>query len=89
MWFNPKHLQDAKYKAGKGHLTGIFGYWWHFKLAIMEFFFLVLICIGSLIHAICPWVLDFKLLTWRINRLRYLKKRIPDDEALKKIHFDD
>ena len=66
MWFNPKHLKEAKAKADKPDA----GYWWHFRLAINEFFFLLLVCIGSLIHAIFPWVLDFKLLEWRINRLK-------------------
>jgi len=55
----------------------------------MEFFFLVFVCIGSLIHAIFPWVLDFKLLEWRLNRLKTLKKKLPDDPQLKKVHFDD
>ena len=89
MWFNRKHLKDAKYKANVEHLTGIVGYLWHFKLAIMEFFFLVFVCIGSLIHAIFPWVLDFKLLEWRISRLKTLKKKLPDDPQLQKVHFDD
>ena len=63
-WLNPKHLNEAKTKAGKPTA----GYWWHFGLAIKEFFFLLLVCIGSLIHAVFPWVLDFKLLEWRIGR---------------------
>ena len=37
MWYNPKHLQEAKQKAGREDA----GYWWHFKLAISEFFFLL------------------------------------------------
>lgn len=89
MWFNRKHLVDAKEKANLGHLNGIAGYFWHFKLAIKEFFFLVFVCIGSLIHAIFPWVLDFKLLEWRINRLKKLKKALPDDPQLKKVNFDE
>ena len=35
-WLNPKHLKEAKTKAGKPTA----GYWWHFGLAIKEFFFL-------------------------------------------------
>lgn len=84
-WFNLKHLHEAKVKAGQEDA----GYWWHFKLAISEFFFLLLVTIGSLIHAMFPWVLDFKLLEWRINRLKELKKKLPDDPQLRKIHFDD
>ena len=50
------------------------GYFWHF---------------GSLIHAFLPWVLDFKLLEWRIARLKQLKQKLPDDPQLNKVHFDD
>lgn len=85
MWINKNHLQEAKQKAGKPTA----GYWWHFKLAIDEFFFLLFITLGSLVHAIFPWILDFKLLEWRINRLKKLKNKLPDDEQLKKINFDD
>ena len=84
-WFNFKHLKEAKSKAGRDDA----GYWWHFDLAIKEFLFLFFVCIGSLIHAFFPWVLDFKLLEWRINRLKMLKKQLPDDPQLKKVHFDD
>jgi hypothetical protein len=85
MWINWKHLQQAKQKAGKPSA----GYWWHFKLAISEFFFLLLVTLGSLIHAIFPWVLDFQLLQWRINRLKMLKDKLPEDEQLQKVHFDE
>lgn len=85
MWINLKHLKEAKTKSDR--CNG--GYFWHFVLAIKEFFFLLLICIGSLIHAFFPWVLDFKLLEWRIARLKYLKKELPNDPQLKKIHFDE
>ena len=57
MWVNWKHLNEAKTKAGRPDA----GYFWHFKLAINEFFFLLFVCIGSLRHAFFPWVLDFKL----------------------------
>lgn len=83
--FNWKHLQQAKEKAD----IPDGGYWWHFRLAIEEFFFLLVVALGSLIHAIFPWVLDFKLLEMRINRLKYLKQKLPDDELLKKVHFDE
>ena len=85
MLINWKHLEQAKRKAGKPSA----GYWWHFKLAISEFFFLLFITLGSLIHAIFPWVLDFQLLQWRINRLKMLKDKLPEDEQLQKVHFDE
>jgi hypothetical protein len=46
-------------------------------------------CIGSLIHAFVPWTLDFKLLEARVNRLKMLKKKLPDDPTLQRIHFDE
>ena len=51
--------------------------------------FLFCIMIGSIIHAFIPWALDFKLLEWRIQRLRKLKEKLPNDEQLKKVHFDE
>ena len=47
MWYNPNHLREAKSKAGRPDA----GYWWHFRLAIGEFFFLFAICIGSLLNS--------------------------------------
>jgi|TARA_B110000908_G_scaffold172735_1_gene242525 hypothetical protein len=85
MYFNLKHLKEAKIKAGKPNA----GYWWHFRLAMNEAFFLLAVTIGSVIHAVFPWVLDFKLLEWRINRLKVLKEMLPDDPQLKKVHFDE
>lgn len=85
MWINPNHLKEAAEKAQKPNA----GYWWHFWLAMKEFFFLFGLCIGSLIHALIPAVLDFKLLEWRVNRLKTLKRELPDDPVLKRIHFDD
>ena len=85
MWWNRNHLQEAKTKAGREDV----GYFWHLRLAMGEFFFLLVITVGSLIHAIFPWVLDFKLLEWRINRLKLLKQKLPYDPQLQKVHFDE
>ena len=85
MWVNPNHLEEAKIKANRPDA----GYWWHFWLAMSEFFFLIGVTVGSLIHAVFPWVLDFKLLEWRLARLKLLKKKLPEDPQLKKVHFDD
>ena len=85
MWLNFKHIKEAAVKANSPNA----GYWWHFRLAMSEVFFLLIVTIGSLVHAIFPWVLDFKLLEWRINRLKVLKEKLPDDPQLKKVHFDE
>ena len=84
MWFNWNHLKEAKEKAaGKG------GYWWHFKFAFIEALWLLLASIASLIHAVFPFLIDFKIVKARINRLKYLKSKLPNDPDLKRIHFDD
>lgn len=82
--FNIRHLSEAK-EAAK--VRG--GYFWHFRLAIVEAGFLFLVMLGSIVHAFIPWVLDFKLLEWRINRLKMLKSKLPEDPQLKKVHFDE
>jgi|TARA_B110000908_G_C10056695_1_gene358701 hypothetical protein len=84
MWINFKHLKQAQQSANKPTA----GYFWHFFLAMGEVWFLLLMCIGSLIHAVFPWALDFKLLQWRIERLKKLKEQLPNNSQLKKIHFD-
>lgn len=82
--FNRHHLSEAKRAA---ETNG--GYWWHWKLAMKEAVFLFLVMIGSIIHAFIPWVLDFKLLEWRINRLKTLKTKLPEDPQLMKVQFDE
>ena len=76
--FNSNHLQDAR-----------MGYLKHFVIAISEAWFLFKVSILSLIHAIFPWIFDFDLLDMRIKRLKKLKKKLPDDEMLKGVSFDD
>ena len=83
LW-NPHHLADASKIAGRQP-----SYWWHFKLAMGESFFLFVMFIGSVIHAFIPQLMDFKLLEARINRLKHLKKQLPNDEQLKRIEFID
>ena len=77
-------ISEAKQAAG-----GSGGYWWHWKLAMKEVVFLFGIMLGSIVHAFIPWVLDFKLLEWRINRLKKLKTKLPNDPQLQKVHFDE
>lgn len=52
-WFNWNHLKEAREKAG-----GKGGYWWHFKFAAIEAIWLFFAAIGSLIHAIFPFLID-------------------------------
>jgi len=84
MWFNHNHLEDAS-KASNQQL----GYFKHLAVSLKEFGFCQLMAIGSLIHAVFPWVLDFKLIEWRASRLKKLKEKFPNDPVLKKVHFDE
>jgi hypothetical protein len=87
-YFDLKHLSKAC-KAAKINLSPVRAYFWHWVLAMEEAIFLFALMIGSVIHAFFPWVLNFKLLEWRINRLKVLKQKLPDDELIKKVTFND
>lgn len=83
-WINLNHLKEAS-RAANINIT----YLTHLSISIREFLFCLLIAFGSLVHAIIPWVLDFKLIEWRVNRLKMLKKKFPNDPILKKVKFDE
>jgi hypothetical protein len=88
-WFNKKHLEEAsKYGEIKGS-NPVTQYLWHFKLSMTEAFKLFGLFLGSIIHAVFPWILNFKLLEWRISMLKDLKKKLPSDPNLKKVNFLD
>jgi hypothetical protein len=83
MWFNRKHLSDASESSGKK-----LNYFSHLIISLREFFFCLAIAFGSLLHAIFPWFLNFKLIEWRVNRLKELKRKFPKDPVLKNVRFD-
>lgn len=84
MWFNSKHLKDAS-MISMSKMT----YIKHFILSFNEFLFCFVIAIFSLLHAVFPWTFDFKLIEWRVNRLKKLKIQFPDDPILKKVKFEE
>ena len=84
MWFNINHLKDAG-MAAKTKMT----YGKHFILSFKEFLFCFMIAVFSLLHAVFPWTFDFKLIEWRVTRLKKLKKQFPDDPVLKTVKFED
>jgi len=86
-WFNSQHLQQASAYAGRQKNNLIVNYLWHFALSMSEAGKLLFLCFGSVVHAIFPWVLNFKLLEWRVNALETLKNNFPNDPTLKKINF--
>jgi hypothetical protein len=84
MWFNINHLDEAS-KASNKKL----GYFNHLIVSINEAIFCFLMALGSIIHAVFPWALNFKLIEWRVNRLKKLKNKFPNDPVLKKVQFDE
>jgi len=87
-WFNPRHLQQAAEYADRQKNNLILNYFWHFTLSMTEAGKLLFLALGSVVHAIFPWVLNFKLLEWRVNAIETLKNNFPNDPTLKKINFD-
>jgi arginine exporter protein ArgO len=86
-WFNSHHLLQASAYAGRKKNNLVLNYFWHFALSMAEAGKLLFLSLGSVVHAIFPWVLNFKLLEWRVNALEILKNNFPDDPILKKINF--
>ena len=87
--FNKRHLTHATEYSNQQHNLWITKYIWHFLLSFGEGIKLLLLAIGSFIHAVFPWALDFQLLKWRISMLKNLKKKLPNDPNLQKIKFLD
>lgn len=85
---NFKHLEVAKKYAGISY-SGIKLYMWHLWLALSEAGFLFVLSIASILHGFFPFLYDFDLLTHRINRLKLLKQRLPNDPQLNRIEFRD
>ena len=86
-WFNSQHLLQASAYAGRKKNNLVLNYFWHFALSMAEAGKLLFLSLGSVVHAIFPWVLNFKLLEGRVNALETLKNNFPDDPILKKINF--
>ena len=86
-WFNSQHLQQASAYAGRQKNNPVLNYIWHFALSMFEAGKLLFLSLGSVVHAIFPWVLNFKLLEWRVSALETLKNNFPNDPILKKINF--
>jgi hypothetical protein len=86
--YEPDHLNKALSAHG-GEMSKLKSYFWHWKLSMSEAWFLFVIMLGSIVHAFFPFLLSFKLLELRIERLKLLKERLPNDKLLQKVNFDD
>ena len=84
---NFNHLKTASVFSNKQHRSWIHQYLWHFLLAMKESIFLFILSIFSLVHAVFPFIFDFKLIEWRIQALKKLKEKLPNDPHLDKVDF--
>jgi len=85
--FDMHHLKEAaRYARQKADVKF---YFWHAAISLNEAFWLFLWSVGSVVHAIFPFLLKFDLLEARINSIKTLKQKLPDDPRLKKVKFDD
>ena len=87
--FNRRHLTEASKYTDRKYNNWLTQYIWHFVLSFTEGIKLLLLAVGSFIHALFPWILDFQLLKWRISMLKNLKDQLPADPNLKKVTFLD
>ena len=87
-WFNSQHLHQAAEYADRQKNNLVSNYVWHFALSMIEAGKLLFLALGSIVHEIFPWVLNFKLLEWRVNALETLKNNFHNDPVLKKINFN-
>ncbi len=85
--WNPKHLAEAEVVKSRALRNEKGGYWWHAKLAFKEAGFSLIMSIGWFLHALLPWLFDFKLLEAQVDRLRMISRILPDLPLFKKVKF--
>jgi len=86
--WNPNHLAEAEVVKSRALKNEKGGYWWHAKLALKEAGFSLMMSIGWFLHAILPWLFDFKLLEAQVNRLRMISRILPDLPLFKRVKFE-
>jgi hypothetical protein len=84
--FNWNHLSVAKQYATV-NFTGLKLYFWHFKVSIVESLWLFALGIASVLHAILPFLFDFDLMKIRVEGIKRLKTKFPQDPTLQTIEF--
>lgn len=76
-WWNWNHLRDAE-KANGSEKKNIFSlYFIHMFIGVKEASYQFILAFGSLIHAILPFSLNFKLLELVVNQTIGLHKFLP------------
>jgi len=85
--WNSNHLAEAEIVKSRALKNEEGGYWWHAKLAFKEAGFSLLMSVGWFLHALLPWLFDFKLLEAQVDRLRMISRILPDLPLFKKVKF--
>ena len=81
MWFNWNHLREAEKHGGNKGTNGIVLYFKHARVSLIEAWSLFVLCIASILHAICPPLFDFKLLELRLKYDEKLYDFVPTHKA--------
>ena len=91
-WYNVNHLRIAEMLNGGEKQNAVKLYFVHMGIGLREAGKQFIMCVLSIVHAIFPWIINFKLLEMVINQTIGLYKFLPqhpDWEKLKKVLNDD
>lgn len=91
-WINWNHLRVAETLNGGTRKNIVVLYFTHLAISLREAVIQLLLCLGSIVHAFFPFLINFKLLEVVINQTIGLYKFLPqhpDWDKLKKVLKDD
>jgi hypothetical protein len=84
-WINWRHLRTAETLNGGERKNIVSLYFVHMGIGLREAARQFVMCILSIIHAIFPWFINFKLLEMVINQAIGLYKFLPQHPDWKKL----
>ena len=84
-WFNKSHLRVAEMLNGGEKQNAVKLYFVHMGIGLREAGKQFIMCLLSIVHAIFPWIINFKLLEMVINQTIGLYKFLPQHPDWKKL----
>lgn len=84
-WINFKHLRTAEKLSGSDRQHIVKSYFVHLIVALREALAQFIMCIGSIVHGLFPFLIDFKLLDAVVNQAIRLHKFLPQHPAWEKL----
>lgn len=84
-WINFKHLRTAEQLNGGERKNIVVSYFIHLGIALREALTQLIMCIGSIVHGLFPFLIDFKLLEAVVNQAIRLHKFLPQHPAWEKL----